>query len=340
MSLLKVSRISKRQANNTVVQEISFELEAFSKMAIVGESGSGKSTLLKMIAGLMQPDTGEVLFESERVKGPDEKLIPGHAAIAYLSQHFELRNNYRVEELLSYANTLPGNEAAALYEVCRIDHLLKRKTDQLSGGEKQRIAMARLLIGAPKLLLLDEPFSNLDRIHKMILTDVLQYISEKLKITCLLVSHDPVDILTWATEIMIMKDGVLLQKGTPEQVYRQPVNVYAGALLGNYNLINPAVAGVFAALTGIAANGRQLFIRPGHIKIAAPGTPAVSGKVHKVAFAGNAYEVAVLVGDALVYISTIVGDLKKGDNVDISFATSDVWYINSENTLSSGAVNG
>ena len=327
MSLLDVSGISKQQGGNTVVQQTSFELAAFSKVAIVGESGSGKSTLLKMIAGLVQPNTGEVLFEGERVKGPDEQLIPGHPAIAYLSQHFELRNNYRVEELLLYANTLPENEAVALYEVCRIDHLLKRKTDQLSGGEKQRIAMARLLISAPKLLLLDEPFSNLDRIHKMILADVLQYISDKLKITCLFVSHDPVDILTWATEIIIMKDGILIQKGSPEQVYRRPVNVYAGALLGNYNLINPAAAGVFAGLMDIEANGRQLFIRPGHIKIATPGMPAVEGKVHKVVFAGNVYEVAVLVGGVLVYISTTTSDLKKDDSVYISFTSSDVWYV-------------
>ena len=134
MALLKVSAISKQQGTQAVLQEISFTQKKFQKLAIVGESGSGKSTLLKIIGGLVQPDAGEVLFENIRVEGPNERLIPGHPKMAYLSQHFELRNNYRVEEILEYANTLPENEAQTLYEICHIRHLLKRKTDQVSGG--------------------------------------------------------------------------------------------------------------------------------------------------------------------------------------------------------------
>src|SRR5690606_10618559 len=262
MDLLKVSGISKQQAGAFILKDISFTLPRFRKIAIAGETGSGKSTLLKVIAGLAQPDAGQVLFENRRVEGPNEVLIPGHEGIAYLSQYFELRHNYRVAEILSYANQLTENDAKNIYAICRIDHLLHRRTDELSGGEAQRIALARLLTTAPRLLLLDEPFSNLDMIHKNLLKSVIHDIGESLEITCMLVSHDPHDILSWADELFIMKAGQILQRGAPQQVYYQPVNAYAAGLLGRYNLVPPARLRYFSALPGVTANGKSLFARP------------------------------------------------------------------------------
>ena len=226
MGFLEVSHISKKHGNNVVVEDLSFSQARFQKLAIAGETGSGKSTLLKMIAGLIQPDDGLIRFNDKHVLGPDFRLVPGHPDIAYLSQHFELRNSYRVEELLSYANKLTDEMANAIFEVCMINHLVKRKTDQLSGGERQRIAIAKLLIGSPKLLILDEPYSNLDLIHKNILKNIIREIGNSLQITCLMVSHDPSDLLPWADEIILMKSGIIVQQGKPEQVYRHPSSAY------------------------------------------------------------------------------------------------------------------
>ncbi|HEY6505584.1 MAG TPA: ATP-binding cassette domain-containing protein, partial [Chitinophagaceae bacterium] len=166
MFFLKVNDTSRQEKEIFSVKNVSFSQRSFEKIAIAGETGSGKTTLLKMIAGLIQPTAGEILFENKKVIGPNDQLIPGHPAIAYLSQHFELLNNYWVHEILEMANKLNENEATGIFRVCQVEHLLNRRTNQLSGGEKQRIALARLLITSPRLLLLDEPFSNLDIIHK------------------------------------------------------------------------------------------------------------------------------------------------------------------------------
>src|SRR5262245_12183328 len=110
MALLTVDNISKRGNESFIVKPISFVQDPFQHIAIAGETGSGKTTLMKMIAGLVQPDSGEIRLDNERVIGPNEKLLPGHKHIAYLSQYFELRNNYYVHEILDYANQLTDEE--------------------------------------------------------------------------------------------------------------------------------------------------------------------------------------------------------------------------------------
>ena len=301
MNFLTVSDISKKKGNDFILKEITFSQQKFQKIAIAGETGSGKSTLLRIIAGLIQADAGTVFLDDKRVLGPEEKLVPGHQAIAYLSQQYELRNAYRVEEILSYANMLADEEANKLYEICRITHLLKRRTDQLSGGEKQRIALARLLIGSPELLLLDEPFSNLDMIHTGILKSVITDISDKLAITCIMVSHSPADTLSWADEIFIMKDGTIIQKGSPVEIYRQPVNEYAAGLFGSYNVID------------------RLFVRPEDIKIVSSGMKV---EVTEVLFFGSCYEVKGLLAGRLVTIRTLEVDFEEGDVIYVSVSSN------------------
>lgn len=327
MELVKVSSIRVEEEGHTVLNGVSFTQREFQKIAIAGETGSGKSTLLQAIAGLVQPTAGEVLFENRRVRGPQEKLVPGHPGIAYLSQHFELPKSLRVEQVLRYANTLSGAEAETLYEVCRIGHLLQRRTNQLSGGEKQRIAMAKLLVSSPRLLLLDEPFSNLDTAHKKILKAVVRDIGERLDITCTMVSHDPLDTLSWADEILVMKGGRILQAGTPEQVYRQPRNEYIAALFGSYNLLGPAQAKAFSSLPGILMNGKSLLVRPENLRIVADGGQAIGGTVQHVSFMGGHYEVEVLLPGATVTIKTGARHIAQGDAIYISLSPEDVWYI-------------
>jgi len=327
MALLTVSAIAKKEKEQYTVKDISFTQKSLQKIAIAGETGSGKTTLLKMIAGLVQPDAGEIIFEQERVVGPYEKLLPGHPRIGYLSQYFELRNNYRVEEELESKNLLTEEEANNLYSVCRIDHLLKRKTDQLSGGEKQRIALARLLTTAPALLLLDEPFSNLDAAHKSIIKSVIHDIGEKLKISCILVSHEAADILSWADTILVLKNGRVIQQAEPEKVYSQPVNDYCAGLFGDYNLININHAKHFATMPGIHLNGKQLLVRPEHFTISKANSGMISGTVQKVLFWGSYFTYDVMVDQELIKIKTLNNTFNAGDPVGLSLSPTDVWYI-------------
>ncbi|HTE12829.1 MAG TPA: ABC transporter ATP-binding protein [Chitinophagaceae bacterium] len=326
MALLIVQDVSKKEKTVFAVKDISFSQQLYQKIAIAGETGSGKTTLLKMIAGLVQPDAGEIVFEQKKLGGPNNQLIPGHTGIAYLSQHFELRNNYWVHEILSYANELAQEEADILYKVCRIDHLLNRRTDQLSGGEKQRIALARLLIGSPRLLLLDEPFSSLDAIHKGIIKAVIDDISAKLGVSCIMVSHDAPDILSWADTILVMKEGQLIQQGSPEQVYRQPVNEYCAGLLGEYNLVNDEDAALLNPSAAASSTQKKMLLRPEQF-IINEGNNGLKGIVQNIFFMGSYYTIEVTTGRQLIKIKTSNNAFLLGETVQLSLSSAPAWYV-------------
>ncbi len=328
MSFLEVRGISKQQHGNAIVKEANLSLRQYQKIAIAGETGSGKSTLLKIIAGLIQPDAGEIVLEDQRVEGPLEKLLPGHPDIAYLSQHFELRNNYTILEELDYLNKRSKEEAYALYKVCRIDHLLHRRTNEVSGGEKQRISLARLLLSSPKLLLLDEPYSNLDNIHKQVLKNVVHDIGEQLQITCMLVSHDPDDVLSWADEIMVLKDGMMVQQGAPSEIYNQPANEYVASLFGTYNLLSQQL---YYSFTGVMVKGaaeKKIFIRPEQILVNAAHSKSIPATIRRIIYFGNALEADVLLpGNESIRVRTHLRKLTVGETVSLSLWYEKTWLL-------------
>lgn len=308
MSLLQVSDLHVTAATGPVLRGITFQVPPLQNVAIAGATGSGKSSLLKAIGGLLQPSAGTILFDGKRVLGPEEKLLPGHPAIAYLSQHFELRNNYRVEEELECRNLMSEAEAANIYAICEVDHLLKRRTDQLSGGEKQRIVTARLLTTKPKLLLLDEPFSNLDLAHKQAMQRVINEIGQQLGITCMLVTHDPHDSLPWAHQVLIIRDGLLVQSGTPRYLYDHPVDAYAAGLLGKFNTLSTQQAQLLRSATSL--------VRPEAIII---GTHAQwpQAQVTGVEFYGSHFETVVELAGSSLRVRTPEIGWHPGDTVGV-----------------------
>jgi iron(III) transport system ATP-binding protein len=315
MSLLEVQDVSRRENNNTVLQPISFRLETSSRLAILGATGSGKSTLLKLIAGLLQPTSGTIYFEDKKVLGPEEQLLPGHSSIAYLSQDFELRNNYYVHELLDMASKIEPTEAATIFNICRIDHLLKRRSNQLSGGERQRISLAATLIKKPKLLLLDEPFSNADQIHKAMLKNILQKVNEQLSTAIIMVSHDPLDILPWAEHLLVLKEGKLVQTGTPHAVYHNPKDEYVAGLTGYYNMFSPTEL----RMLGIKpiSNTSAMIIRPEQLKLDKKGE-GIRAVVSKQMFMGSYHIMAVALQDREVQVMSLNNNFCVGEQVFIT----------------------
>jgi ABC-type sugar transport system ATPase subunit len=298
MQILSVTNLfSEQLLGGFAIEDINFTQNKFQKIALIGETGSGKSTLLKTIAGFIQPKSGEILFNGKKVMGPDWQLVAGEKGIAYLSQHFELRNNYRMEELLLYANELTQEEANELYKICRIDHLMKRNSYELSGGEKQRLALARLLVSKPRLLILDEPYSNLDLIHRAILKQVVEDVCNRFEISCIMTSHEPADVLPWADEVLVLQNGKIIQRGTAEEMYKKPVSEYAAALLGNYNLIENSI------------------VRPEDIIITKEKEHSMVGKIDSIKFMGEYYEIDILIKNVKLTSKTNDISLRVGNEI-------------------------
>jgi iron(III) transport system ATP-binding protein len=318
MELLKAQNISKAVGERVLLADTSLTIPRGSRLAIMGETGSGKSTLLKILAGLIPPSSGEVRIHGKKLENPAEQLIPGHPQIAYLSQHFELRNNYKVVEVLEMTAKLDADACNNIIELCRISHLLNRKTHEISGGERQRIALARLLLGNPDLLLLDEPFTNLDMVNKAIIRDVLLEISEQLELTCIMVSHHPEEVLPWADTLMIMQKGKIIQAGTPKQVYNQPINGYAASLTGLSNPLLPGEEQLASAL-GLQTTLPQ-WIRPENLIIHKNSREGAPGRIESIAFMGHFHVIRINMGYRdLTIFSNFAYEIEVGEEVSVVF---------------------
>jgi len=324
MELLEVLNVSFEERGVSVIQPLSFGQRMGQKLALVGESGAGKSTLLQLIMGMVQLSGGEIRVAGSRVRGPEEALVPGPLGAAYLSQKSDLPKFLRVEQVLGYASKRPTTEAHSLYKLCRIDHLLARRTDQLSGGEQQRVALARLLLGQPRLLLLDEPFSNLDRVHKRQLQAILEEVGARLGITCLLVSHEATDVLGWADELLVLQRGRLVQRGTPEVLYKEPVDEYTAALLGDYNLVRDSDR--HALVPGLVGPG-ALLIRPEQVRLGPAAVGGLLGTVRAVRFLGSYCELEVQLATTQLRARATETAFTTGQEVSVRVAPDATWLL-------------
>lgn len=317
MELLEISHISKTIGDQQILKPINLSVRAGSRVGIMGETGSGKSTLLKIIAGLLQPTEGKVMIEGARVIGPDEKLLPGHADIGYLSQHFELRNNYRMGELLEMASKSSKSTEEQIIGWCKIGGLLERKNHEISGGERQRMALACTLLGNPKILLLDEPFNNLDHMNRRIIDGVVRTVCHNLNLTCLMVSHQPDEILPWADQLLIMKSGQVIKSGHPRSVYMHPGSDDAAGLTGMFTPFREEHGELSRAL-GIPSPP-PLWVRPENLQISHSDSGGVEAEVRQVLFMGDRWLVELSVMGMTCWGAGMHPDCHPGQQVWVRF---------------------
>ncbi|MBL4675058.1 MAG: ABC transporter ATP-binding protein [Mucilaginibacter sp.] len=251
------------------VRNITLDITPGKITAIIGESGSGKSTLLRLLYGLLSPDVGTVSFEGERIWGPEEKLIPGHDAMKMVTQHTDDLNLFaRVWDNVS--TMLPSTDIRAKEEkteqVLRqlnMMHLSLKRVADLSGGEKQRVAIARAIITRPQVLLLDEPFNQVDTSFREGLQHDIRQIVRETGLTVVMVSHDPAEVLSMADELIVIKQGEIVETGHPKELYNNPQNLYTAELLTNCNVLNADEA----KACGIKADKVTIVVYPEWVRL-------------------------------------------------------------------------
>ncbi len=243
--MLKVKNLCFAYAEKNVLQNISFKVKKGEHLGIIGESGCGKSTLLKAIYGLLDSDSGEILFKDEKVLGPAYNLVPGVAQMKYLAQEDQLMPFTSVSEniITHLSRQFPKKNKerlAALLEVVDMQAYANTKVKFLSGGQKQRVALAQVLAKKPELLLLDEAFNFIDNFRKNKLRRRLfAYLKEE-NITCVFATHDSTDLFGFADKAIVLKEGKILAENQPQELLENPPSFYAASLLAEVNKISSA----------------------------------------------------------------------------------------------------
>ena len=238
--MLEIKNISFIYIEKPVIENISFEIAKGQNIAVIGESGCGKSTLLKLLYGLYDLDKGEIFYNEERILGPKYNLIPGEDYIKYLAQDFDLMPYITVEEnvgkfLSNFYKDKKKARVQELLEMVEMTEFAKVKAKYLSGGQQQRVALARVLALEPQILLLDEPFSQIDSFRKNSLRrNLFKYFKEK-QITCIIATHDSNDALSFSDETIVLQNGKLIAKGSSRELYENPPSFYIASLFGEVN---------------------------------------------------------------------------------------------------------
>ncbi|MEA3179709.1 MAG: hypothetical protein QOI59_3232 [Gammaproteobacteria bacterium] len=347
MTQIRIAGLTKTYGESHALSEVDLEIRSGELFFLLGPSGCGKTTLLRTIAGLQTPSAGRILFDGHDVTAvPTQKrnavmCFQGYA----LWPHMTVRENIRFG--LSVRETPSGREAQlaqvekALEIVQLNGPLADRKPQQLSGGQQQRVALARALAVEPACLLLDEPLSNLDTNLRQELRREIQRICRRAGITTVYVTHDQKEALSTADRIAVMKDGRLVQVGTPQELYRSPSNAFVAEFMGPTNLIDgeivPSGDGLIHVNTGVgeilAAAGPPsgpvtVSIRPELIRIVSNGWRAevnwLLGTLIEDTFLGQSSEHAVAVGDSHLSVVSAPPQYGLKGNVALEFDPADV----------------
>ncbi|WP_418646531.1 ABC transporter ATP-binding protein [Tenacibaculum insulae] len=300
--MLHVNNISYSYTNKSkTLQNINFSLKKGEHLCIMGESGCGKSTLLKIIYGLLDVDNGSLFWEDFKILGPKHHLVPGVEFFKYVAQDFDLMPFTSVSEnIKKFLSRFYPEEAEKrtqeLLNVIQMTDFANIKVKNLSGGQQQRVAIARALAKEPELLLLDEPFSQIDNFKKNALRrNLFNYLKEK-NIACIVATHDGNDALSFADKMIVIKDHQIIANDTPKNLYQNPKLTY--------------IASLFDDVNDLVIASKRVLLYPHQIKIVEKS--AIKATVLKAYFKGHYWLIEVNYNNQSLFLnhpSTI--ELKK-----------------------------
>lgn len=238
--ILDVRHIAKSYGDKRVLEDVSFHLDEGETIVITGRSGEGKSTLLKLMAGLLEPDAGDIIYRGKKVPGPSASLIPGHPEIKLVNQQFDLDVYHTTAENIRLKTMHHTHEVSTeiveeLLTVTGLQHVRNHQAIQLSGGEQQRLALARCLAEEPDVLCLDEPFVHLDPLIRRQIEQYIRKMRAQWQSSLILVTHDGREAMQWADRIVWMEEGRVKRVGNPREFYEQPENLYQALFFGEMN---------------------------------------------------------------------------------------------------------
>ena len=301
---LQVNNLSKRYASKLVLENISFTQEKGEIISLIGTSGIGKSTLLKCIAGLCDINSGDIILNNNKI----DSLEANNRKISYVFQESPLFPHINVlDNILFNMSTYDKKKLDFLLEKTELKSLVKRFPFELSGGENQRAAVVRSLIRNPDLLLLDEPFSNLDTVNKKYVKEIVFDIINESNLTTIIVNHDIEESLEISDKIMIINDGKIDAIDTPENIYNHPKNLSTAQLFGD--------------VTSLAIQNKKRYIRPENIKIVEKSIYDI--EVNNSFYLGEKYRISAKLGSDIInlYHNT---NIKKGSKLFIDFNEEDI----------------
>lgn len=253
---LRIENLRKIFEENRGIEKIDFSIEKGELISLLGPSGCGKTTLLNIIGGFLKPDNGKIYLEDRDITD----ISPEKRDISTVFQSYALFPHMNVIENIKYGlkykklTKKEQNELALEYlKIVGLEGYEKKSIQELSGGQQQRVALARALVLYPKVLLLDEPFSNLDAKLKISMREELKELQKNLKISMIFVTHDQEEALSISDKVVVMNNGRIEQIGTPEEIYYSPINEYVANFIGKSNFI--------------LKDGAKKMIRPENIKI-------------------------------------------------------------------------
>lgn len=296
--MLQVQNISFSYDDKKVIKQMNFTIQKGQNIAVIGESGCGKSTLLKLIYGLYDLDEGQIFWNETEVLGTKFNLVPGMSFMKYLSQDFDLMPYITVAEnvgkYLSNVNLDKKQQRIQeLLDIVEMSDFANVKAKYLSGGQQQRVALARVLALEPEVLLLDEPFSQIDNFRKNALRRNLFAYLKSRGITCIVATHDSTDSLSFAEETIVLQDGEVIAKANSLALYKNPSNKYIASLFGEVNELKKS------QFSDIEGEDETLLLYPHQLKITNNG--ALKAVVKQSYFKGSHYLIKAVANKNVIF---------------------------------------